>query len=555
MDIKPRIYLIFRIIIPILLFLAGLRYYSLNYPRSIVSIDEGLIASSVRRILLGQVVYKDFHICYGPGIYYLYSWIIKLFNINIFLLGRLWQMLLVSIFSVVIYYISLRVLPRPLAFFAGLYTLFVCRIGINLGWASAHSFGVLFAFISLLFILKFYELDKKIYLILSGIFFGLTSLFFHPWALFMGVSIFAHLIIQKYIFYKNNSLALQYPLRRVFVNISIILSSFLAVVLIPAVYFCSQFSLKGLIRETFILPIAAAKGQKFAFYPKLIYTNYLNFFHINSLYFPAFVILFSVSFFLYRFWARKLDKKDNCALLLIILSALTYYYFHLTPAESHWFVILPSVNILGLYLIYRAAAYIFKNPKVIIPGYIKKFILLLFILPLVIYYFKPPYTSLWDGGTLRIYWGAKYLCRNFNNHNTLFRYLIKERSRESWYYCPDNYGEYTVAEYLKRETAPVDKIYVFASSPLLYYLADRSSPTKNDHFLMCGLNIEGENEEIFYLERDPPKYIILVPNMFTQQSWDYHRILANYILTNYYQIDDIDNYLIFVKKPKLQFYR
>lgn len=551
-NLKRRISLIIRIIIPAILLMLGLQYYSLNYPRAIVSIDEGLIAASVRRILLGEVAFRDFHMSYGPGIYYLYSWILKLIKIDIFLLGRLWQMLLVSIFSVIVYYISLRILPRFLAFFAGLYTLFVCRIGYNFGWASAHSFAVLFAFISLLFIFKFYERDKKIYLILSGIFIGLTALFFYPWAIFTGFAIFMHLILKKYIFNKDNNLGSKYSMKRLFPNIFIILLSCIAVVLFPVIYFCFHASLNGLIRELFILPAKIIKGQQLAFYPKIIYTNYMDFLHVNSLYFPIFIIILSLIVFLYHFKTKRLSLKDSHVLLLIILSIVTYGYFHKTPGESHWFVILPPINILGLYLVYKAALYIFKSTGAIIVAYVKKFILVLFIIPMIVYYFEPPYTSLWDGGTLNIYWGLKYLCRNFNNHNTLFRFLFKERSREPEYYCPDNY-EHEVAYYIKRHTSPNDKIYVFATSPLLYYLADRSNPTKTDEFLMGGFGIERENEAISYLELDPPKYIILVPNMFTQQSWDHHRILANYILRNYYQVDNINNYLIFAKRPQKAF--
>lgn len=533
---------------PFALFLTGLRYYSLNYPRVIVSIDEGLIASTVRRILLGELPYRDFHLPYGPGIYYLYLWIIRLFNIDIFLLGRLWQMFLVSVFAVVIYYISLRVLPRFLAFFAGLYTLFVCRIGYNYGWASTQSFAVLFSFIALLFIFKFYERDRKIYLVFSGIFLGLTCLFFLTWAFCMGFTIVIYPILQKRIFYRNTPLMAKYTLKRFFINNSIILLSFLAVILIPVLYFCLQCSPGGLIEELFILPFMAAKDHGLGFYTRMAYKNYLDFFHINSLYFPVFVFVFSLVFFLRRFGRKKLDLKDSYVLPLLILGLVTYGYFHRTPADSHWFVILPPFNILGLYLIYKAGAHLFKKTAGVIFTRAKELFLLLFIIPLIVYYFKPPYTSLWDGGKLSMRWASGYLWRTRGNHNTLFKFLFNERSREPRYYCPENL-EYDVAGYIRRRTTPADKIYVFSTSPLLYYLADRSSPTKNDHLLKGGNRAQRETEEIAYLEADPPKYIILVPNMLTQRAWDYYQGLADYILANYYQVNNIDQYLIFVKKP------
>lgn len=564
--IKNKIYFIIIILIPVILFLLSFRYYSLNYPRALMRMDEGLIAATVRRLWLGDVIYKDFYIPYTPGLYYFYSWFIKLTGINIIITGRLWQIILTSLFSIIVYHISRRLMPRALAFFAGLYTVFVGGIGYNYHFASSASFGVFLAFITLLFIFKFYELKKKLYLISSGVFLGLTMLFFQPAAIFTGSSVLMHLILQKYIFYESDSSKSNYSLKSLFMNISIFLVSFLIIISISIIYFCFylHISLKLLFEELFIWPAVAGKVFKLCVYPKVEYGTYLFFLQKNSLYLPIITILSMVIFLLYRFLKmhiinkegadtslliniHKLNSKDGKALLLLMLSMSSYPYFHTTPGGSHWFVFIPYIHILGLYMIYEVAASLFKNNKTGIFTYVKKSLLLLFIIPYVAYYLRAPSANIGSLYSHDIYSGLKYLYKNLDNHDTLLRILVKERFKDPEYYFPDSY-EYEVAGYIKNHTDPADRIYVFASGPLLYYLADRNNSTKNDSVLRGTLEGGREEEEIIALELLPPKYIILCPDFLTQQAWDHYGKLANYILSNYYEVANISNFLIFAKQ-------
>ncbi len=63
----------------LLVFVAALLYF-LSYARYGLAYDEGYLLDAVKKIMEGQVIYRDFHHTYAPGRFYLIAWAFRLFG-------------------------------------------------------------------------------------------------------------------------------------------------------------------------------------------------------------------------------------------------------------------------------------------------------------------------------------------------------------------------------------------------------------------------------------------------------------------------------------------
>jgi 4-amino-4-deoxy-L-arabinose transferase-like glycosyltransferase len=106
--------------IAFLLFVVTCLYLRLFYRYTTFHSDEGLILQGAQRIIQGQVLYRDFFSFYPPGSYYWLALLFKVFGSSI-LVGRAALMVYGGLFSVLTYLLARRVCSRSSALF-GAYT-------------------------------------------------------------------------------------------------------------------------------------------------------------------------------------------------------------------------------------------------------------------------------------------------------------------------------------------------------------------------------------------------------------------------------------------------
>src|SRR5487761_716296 len=63
--------------------LTALWLYWLNARRFVLSFDEGIFVDGARRILAGQVPYRDFFILMGPGTFWLQALALRVFGMTL----------------------------------------------------------------------------------------------------------------------------------------------------------------------------------------------------------------------------------------------------------------------------------------------------------------------------------------------------------------------------------------------------------------------------------------------------------------------------------------
>lgn len=539
---------IFNIFMPIILFIMGWLYYSSEYLGYITPVDEGGLCAFTSRLLLGQIIYKDFNVNYAPGAYYLYMWLYKLTNIDILVLDRLLDNLLNSLSAVLIYLIARRLVPFILAFFLGLQLIFITGVGQPYSVAFSQNFSVFFCLLSLLMIYKFYETNRYLYIFSAGIYAALAILFFQATGLSIIIAITVYIFLQ------------QVMERKFYLKTHAYFSGGLGIIIVPIIlYFCLNSALSALIEDMIISPSKTYKAAMDIF-PSFLGTLtsmkiqynilwYFSFLRNNQLFLPIVICVYSIGYIAYRLLTRQIIKYDNYFLPLFIFNLFNLPYLCGLFVGSHWVVIIPTVHIVGMYFLILGSKYIVKD--ILNFKKIYKNVLVIFILmPLAIYYIFPLRTNegkykkkIFDGMKLIVQY-IQHIDIDINiDIGRYFKEILPNRILIGIKNCQR--AEYAVSEYIKDNTHPRDKIFIFGDAALIYYLSNRLGETKEVNVISGVLFNNREGEVISTLDRFPAKYIIIKPSWFTGMTMQQYPRLYDNIKKNYFKIKEIDSYEIF----------
>ena len=151
----------------------SLAYCLLGFNLGINIFDEGMQVYGAVRILNGDIPFKDFFYLYPPGQIYLIAGLFKFFG-NTLMTLRLWLIILSSLFSLLVYYISLLFIRKRSAIIVW----FLSLIWISSYRPISPMVSLLpLVFISCLYMVYFFRKENPRYLLLAGLFAGLCLLF------------------------------------------------------------------------------------------------------------------------------------------------------------------------------------------------------------------------------------------------------------------------------------------------------------------------------------------------------------------------------------------
>ena len=171
-------------------------YWYLSYYRNMLyslSADEGIFLYGAKRVLDGQIIYRDFFSYFFPGNYYMLALIYKIFGYS-FLTAREALVIIDSLINVLVFYISSKVLK---SWYAILPSLFFLVLGFP-NWMQFSHFwtGDLFLLMSLVSLLWYFETRRSLYLYSAALLLGVTALFQQAAGLY-GVLIYAVVLFLK----------------------------------------------------------------------------------------------------------------------------------------------------------------------------------------------------------------------------------------------------------------------------------------------------------------------------------------------------------------------
>lgn len=175
----------------------ALSYFYLSYFRDHfyrLYADEGYIIFGAKRILDGQILYKDFFQFYPPGDFYLLALMFKLFGYS-FTVARETTVIIQSIITALYFYLGYKAIK---SWHVILLPFFIIRISfLNFMQYSHYWSSMLFLFVALVFFLSYLEQNKKIYLYLAGFFIGITGLFLQTTGLYAALLILVVLVLER----------------------------------------------------------------------------------------------------------------------------------------------------------------------------------------------------------------------------------------------------------------------------------------------------------------------------------------------------------------------
>ncbi|MCL4478544.1 MAG: glycosyltransferase family 39 protein [Deltaproteobacteria bacterium] len=276
----------------------AISYFYLLYYRNAfydLTADEGYIIYGAKRVLDGQILYKDFFQFYPPGDFYLLAFVFKLFGYS-FIIARETAVVIDSLINTLLFYLSYKAIK---SWYAILSPLFFLILGYPNWMQYSHYWSsMLFLFISLAFFLNYLEQNKITYLYLTGIFTGITGLFLQTPAVYAILLILPVLILEKR---KEQGFG-----KKVFL--------FLMGIGVPLIivfgYFVWQGAFFDFIKEQYTMSKVYSETQTFN--PIVLYFQHVNEFSVIFMLYTSIAILSGVALIFFR---KKLSNPVKIILI------------------------------------------------------------------------------------------------------------------------------------------------------------------------------------------------------------------------------------------------
>ncbi|GAB4336428.1 MAG: hypothetical protein Kow0099_09440 [Candidatus Abyssubacteria bacterium] len=166
------------ILLPLLILLFGILYFSLSYKGVFYAGDEGATVYHFEKTAEGAVQHRDFFSVYGMAFYVLGQYLFKWFGVQL-IVTRTFMLILKLGMALLIYAVALR-LTRPAFALLG-------SAGFIIWWGDPFiattsylypsHISQFFGLLSLLFMLAYAQAEKRTFVLLAGLSAGLNSLF------------------------------------------------------------------------------------------------------------------------------------------------------------------------------------------------------------------------------------------------------------------------------------------------------------------------------------------------------------------------------------------
>lgn len=435
--------------------------------------DEGIYLTLGQAARRGLVWYRDIHDNKPPMLYLLAALAGNFSTYRLILF--VWSFVTIFIF----YKLADFIFPKNKSAIITSTAAFAVLTSIHTfegNVANAENFMLLPIILGLLLILRGLDLnglkaDLRRFLLFfsSGILFSLAALFKVP-AAFDLVAALVFILLVADISKKKNYKAL------ITNNILLLLGFFLPI-LLTFIYYAYQNALNQYLTAAFFqnVPYLSSWAQDKP--------------QVGGLPLPLLFRGFLVSALIVSLFILK-KKVSLASRLILIWFAFSWFATLLSsrPYPHYLIQILPPLCFsLGLFFIRPSKSL----RKLITPKLIPVFLLATLIITKIAFHF----------------WSYPNLPYYFN----FYQYVLKLKSRQQYFFDFDPRADaiYQVANYLRTHTLPDEKIFIWGTNPSIYALS-RRLPVGRYTVAYHIIDFNGYKETIEILERQPPRYIIVM---------------------------------------------
>lgn len=304
----------------------GITYYYLSFYRNAfydLTADEGYIIYGAKRLLDGQILYKDFFQYFPPGDFYLLALVFKLFGYG-FIIARETAVIIDALINTLLFYLSYKAIR---AWWAILPPLFFLILGFPNWMQFSHYWSsMLFLFISLAFFLGYLEKNKDVYLCLTGFFIGITGLFLQTNGMYAALLLLLVLILEKR---KDN---------KYLKKLGLFLTSIGIPLIITFTYIAFRGAFVDFIKEQYFMSKVYAEAATFN--PITLYFRHFDMYSVIFVLYAGTAILSGITFIFFR---NKLSNSIKIILtgdvLLSLASSSRIDFEHMLVNSALIFII------------------------------------------------------------------------------------------------------------------------------------------------------------------------------------------------------------------------
>jgi hypothetical protein len=448
--------------------------------------DQGNLAYSGSLILKGQIPHRDSWDQKPPGVAYLYALAFLLFGKSVEAVRSL--DLIYHLLAAFFLFKLVETLYKGFtAFLAGLFYSLSYFIQSNY-FSLAHVDG----FLNLPFIAAAYtcyrgqQRGSNVLLFLTGFLCSLAFIIKYP-SLLVLIGFSVYLLSGT----SSGSMNGHPPRIQRYTGIGSIWSGFILGLLLMALFLFWNDSLSSLIETQLVFNAGYTRLAFQEGFISFLSTALVQL--IRYLYYKSFFSVLALTGLVYCFKHRTSENRLILAwffanLFIVIIQAKFYFYHWMSLVAP--FSILSAMGFSRLFQDFRFNRSYFKNENIIFAAVA----LFLLILPILNSYSRIS--------------------------QTFISVLTGTLSLQGYYTQLDSLqGDFTfattqaVVDYIQQHTTPQDTIYIWGSEPLIYFLADRSSPTRytfNVPLLASWGKPSWREELVHDLVRSRPRYFIVV---------------------------------------------
>lgn len=446
-----------------ILMILALIYYLIFANKGLVFLDEGYFLHSAERIFNGQIPYKDFSLQYGPTFFYLLAFIFKIFGPSI-LIGRLFAVF-ICLLIIATAFLILNKLKASLGIiiisFLSLVSFGYPLINIpNIMWAN-----VLLAFLLVLIYIYWLPQRKYRYIITIGILLALSLSFKQNFGV-------AFTILFNFLLFWGRKEKLQQKMR----NFLILQGTWITLTLMWVYYFFLRNNTQGLL-DFINFSKRFAQSIVFSYPPLTFIFQPTGIFKLLPYYLP--VVLF---FIVLMLWFKR--NKDF-RIMAFSSTAIVGFFVSIYPQSDllHVYPFLGMILISFLLLPFR-----------------KKFQFFLKIIAVVM---------------ILIGFYLTLFTKSYRYENYYYKYdtyLNLPRTQGIMVTKKDNDDIIQVARFIENKTKKDDYIFAYPYSPLLYFIINRSNPSKDSLYFLPNWHFYDDKIIIGELKQKKVKYVITQGN-------------------------------------------
>lgn len=495
---------------------------SLTYP---FGRDQAIYAYAGKLILEGKMNYLYTFDLKPPGIHFLFAFI-QLISSESMLNARIFDIIWQSTTALLIFLCSVKLTgEKRISLIISLFYIFLYFRQDY--WHTLQTDGSLnlFFVLSVLLLLVNYDSHSFVRIFLAGITIALALLIKYTIIVFIPLIILAFLIDKRYLF----SLRLK--------NIAVYFVGIALIGLITLAVYYFTGALQAFWDIQFVQTPLYTKIAYETEIPGFISSQVFKLF-LFSVYSPF--IWLSVFSVIYSILKKNFEFKYLIIYFWIfasLFSLIIQWKFY----NYHFLVIIPAI-LLGSAMGLSGIKSVFSAKRFVFPA-----IAAVFVIGVVFFGMKPyflSYQSVYSYVSGRTTLENEYTANGFTSDSVFM------------------YGKTIKAvEFIKNNTKPEDKIYVWGFDPLVYYLSGRKCSSRfiyNFPLLWKGENAQFRSEFINQVETDNPKIVIVAKNdplkFISGYDEDSKKLLKRFpefdkiVSEKYYYTANADDYEIFELK-------